>query len=121
MDAEALQVIPRVGGGGDLQLAAIAAPCVHLAHMERAPQLAADARSQTGRRFGKADPGFKLFLLERATPRRRIEIEHTSPGELVTTVRGDLDAARDTNSLLGTLRDALPALDAGGVRQRQRF
>src|SRR6185503_5602727 len=106
---------PRVRDGGDLQLAPVAAPRVHLADVERAPQLAADARSQAGRRLGQADPCVNLYVAERAAPGRRIDVEHGGPCELLATVRGDFDAGRDTDSLFRTPRDALSALDAGGV------
>jgi hypothetical protein len=75
VDPETLEVVERVGCCGDLELARVAASRIHLAHGQRAAEPAADAATQTLRRFGQAEPRVDLDLAERTLPRRWIDVE----------------------------------------------
>ena len=121
VDAEPFEVEYRVGGGGDLELAAVAAPGVHLTDVSERPN-----RPRMRRAERAADsPGWARGDLHpterrprRSPDRRRRTRDWASCSR---RVRGDLDIVASRSPLLGTGRDAFAALDARRVRQGQRL
>jgi hypothetical protein len=64
VDPEALQVEQRIGRGSDFELAPVAAPCVDLPDVQRAPKQAADTLAQERRGFIEPGTGLGFDLAE---------------------------------------------------------
>src|SRR5712692_1128753 len=121
VDAEPLEVEDRVGRGDDLQLTTIAAPGVHLADVEGAPEPPLDPLFQLRGRFLQARSGQRLHPSERGPARGAVNVEGGALCELLPRVRRHLELTSCVDRALGAGLDTLAALDAEGVRKGQRL
>ena len=74
VNAEALEVEERVRRRRNLQLAAVAAAGIDLAHVQRSSETAPDALPQTRRGLAEAGPGWASLAEGRAGP-CRVDVE----------------------------------------------
>ena len=112
MNAVPLQIVERVGGGGDLHLAAVATPGIDLTDVERTAEAAANALAQAFGRFSKRRARLIPGALEGRAAGRRIDGERRSPRKLLSAVGRYFDVVRDTDRPLRTVFDTGPALNA---------
>ena len=88
VDAEALEVVDRVGRRRDLQLAPVAAAGVDLAHVERAAEPAADPLAQTRRPIpSRLGPGWvSLADANVARPVAGVDVERCAAARVAARV-----------------------------------
>jgi hypothetical protein len=121
VNSEPFEVEYWICGCRDFQLATVAAAGVDLPDVQRPAEPSLDALLEHRGRLGQGGAGLSLNLSEEPTSVRAVHVECATLGELLARVGRyfELPGWRDRAFRAGL--DALPALDAETIRQRQHF